>query len=167
MPLVEQVLAQNIKDAFEKTFDVIKGEVAGSPPLIPQVVANNLAQAYDSYVKSGAPLAGALMMATPGNLASLSAAMVQNMMRGWTPGLLSYWTPVIWAGPGFIPANPTIPAALSGIAAPLENTLQKQTDDRMDAARRIANVLHTYTLQIQVLATTVPPASAVSILPIL
>ncbi len=104
-------------------------------------------------------------MGTPGNLATLSALLVQNLMTGWTPGLLAYWTPVNWVGPGFIPVNPTVPVILSGIAAPLAATLAIKTN-REDAAKRIASILHSYTVQITVVTTTLPPATVVAIVPI-
>ncbi len=166
MSLSKSTLESNILSAFNETFNIIKGNVSGTPPLIPSPVANNLAKAYDDYVKSGSPKAGALSMATPGNLATLSSLMVQNMMTGWTPGLIAYWTPVNWVGPGFIPANPTVPAILSGIAAPLAATLATKSN-REDAAKRIAAILHSYTVQITVITTTIPPGTVVAIVPIM
>lgn len=166
MPLSASTLSDGLTRAFKKTFDTVKGSVDGSPPNIPKVVADELAAAYDGYVTSGSPKAGALSIVIPGIPASLGSAMVAPMMAGWFPGLVAYWTPVIWTGPGFIPINPTIPAALSGIAPEISKFLAGGSHSLEESADKISEILHKYTTQLMVTATTVPPASVVTIVPV-
>lgn len=162
MALSLSTLTQNIIGVFQDGLK-IKTATAGSPPLIDRSVAKALADAYDSYIKSGAPKAGSLSISVPGNVSALEQALTPTMMAGWSPGLLSYWSPVMWAGPGFIPANPTIPVAMAGVTPEVIPVVSTPSTSMENVASRIAAILHKYTMQIKVTSTTttVPPVVAV------
>lgn len=167
MPLSQKVLSTNIANAFKQF--VQSKDKTNSSPQIGVSVAQALAQAYDNYVKAGQPLAGALIISVPPVPSGLASALVAPNFAGWAPGLITYWTPVIFAGPGFIPVNPTIPAALSGITSPLAAVLKANQTGKSsidDSADQIASILHSFTIQVMVTTTTTSTPPVVAVVPI-
>jgi hypothetical protein len=164
--LSSDTLKSSLIQALQKTFNEDPENIAWDPPNIPIVVANSLADAYDSYVSSGSPTAGTLSIVSPGIKSVLASALIAPLMTGWAPGLIAYWTPVVWTGPGFIPINPTIPVPLAGIAPEISSMLSEGPQSLEDATDKISKILHKYTTLLTVTATTIPPASIVSILPV-
>lgn len=166
MPLVQADLKDKLKTAFE---DLQKEKTDSPAGTVIPPSATKIADAYHAYAKNA--MAGPLTPdGLPGVASILEAAMTgQPLDAGLDTGCLAYWSPVMWKGPGFIPMNPTIPAGLSGLKADLTAAFKKLTADKAsvsDAADEIAKILHTYTTKLQVTATTVPPASVVSTLPV-
>ena len=161
MPLSKSDLKANILTAFRN--------VKSSPgpltaPLMSPIVANQLANAYHKYALAG--MAGALKAIVPGQPAALGGPLAAvPLFLGWGPGLLAYWTPVIFAGPGFIPANPTVPAAVVGVTADIvlllpPNPIKIKTEEEF--ADKLATALDLWTKKIMVITTTVsvPPVVA-------
>jgi hypothetical protein len=163
MPLQKSSLKSNLVSAFN---DIKKNKHPGGPklPKMSLFAATRLAKAYDDWVNSSVPLAGALTISVPGQPSLLAALLVAPLMAGWAPGLLAYWSPVMWAGAGFAPANPTIPAALAGIAPEMAAQMGNMASSIDDIADKIATILHKYTTQLQVTATTL--AGVASTLPV-
>lgn len=166
MPLVQTVLKTKIEQAFKDLLDDKSKDPSGK---VNQSAADKLSSAYDDYASQA--LAGAL---TPTGLKPIKATLMglmvgQQLHDGFDKGLLAYWGPVMWAGPGFIPLNPTIPAGLAGVGNDLKSAFKDLADGKAsvsDAADKIAQILHKYTGKLKVTATTVPPTSAVSTIPV-
>lgn len=162
MPLIEATLKAGILNVFTQNTNS-KGKDP-KPPAIPDQVAQALADAYDKYAL-GAKAVPPLTQVTPGVVAGLAKALVAPSMAGWAPGLLAYWSPVTYGGPGFIPVNPVAPSvgALSGISAEINDLFFKNlTNSKASAdevAGKIAGILHKYTTMLMITATTtsVPP----------
>lgn len=166
MPLSQSVLKANLLKVFNEANES-KTKDPG-PPLIPVNLAQAFADAYDKYAQ-GAKTIGPLTQVSPGVTPGLAGSLVLPMFAGWGPGLIAYWSPVTYAGPGLIPVNPVIasvPAAFGPIVTELGPTLFKDMTDGKksadDVADKIATILHKYTGKLLVLTTTtsVPPVVA-------
>lgn len=162
--LIVASLQKSIEDALADGSKIKKAE-NGSPPLIDSSVAKALASAYDTYASKA--LAGALTISVPGQKSILEQAFKAPAFAGVTAGLLAYWTPVLWAGAGFIPANPTVPVALAGLSTPLSLLLKGPAPANMPLfASQLALLLHTYTSMLIVTATTTSTPPVVSPIPV-
>lgn len=166
MSLEKGVLEESLLKAFMK----IK-QTKGSPglaPLISPPVALELANAYHEYAQKA--IAGPLSLASPGVPAALAGILSAiPLFAGWGPGLLAYWTPVTFAGPGFIPVNPTVPVAVIGASAEIilmlpPNPIKIKTEEEF--VQKFAEILHKYTTQVMVVATTTTVPPVVSTIPV-
>lgn len=164
MALLQPSLAQLIRGAYDDSVSAAT-PAPGSPPNVPLAVAERLGRAYDSYART--VLAPVLTVVTPPNLPGLVAALTAPMLSGWAPGLVAYWTPVTFFGPGLIPVNPIDPSSLASLA-PIVSTGVVQAlappfpATTAEAAARMASALHSATLSLRVITTTttVPPVVA-------
>ena len=169
MPLLQSDLKSKIKSAFDSAMQ-IKSSEQGCPPNIHSQVAKSLAAAYDDWVTQAVPLAGVLSISLPGQKSVLETPFALPNFTGLGPGIILYWTPVMWAGPAFIPSNPFSPPSLlslTGIAADIAAFVagpKPTTSD--DAANQIATILYTYTMKLKVLATSMTTPPVVSMFPI-
>lgn len=163
MPLLQQSLSSGIADAFRNGMKITEGS-AGCPPNIVSSVAKELAGAYHSYASK--IMAGPLTPISFPMLSILETSLEPHRMIGWGTGLMSYWTPVMWKGPGFIPANPTIPGIISAAGPEVFSLFSNTIPSLEECADRIASILHKYTMQLKVLATTTTVPPVVSILPV-
>lgn len=156
MALEKDALAAKFVEAFAR-IRALKNPGPPPPPLLPLAVAKELALAYHDWVSSSSPKAGgALSIVTPGQPSVLETALsAAPLLAGWTPGLQAYWGPVTWAGPGYEPAAPTIPASLSGIAPELAVLMAPppKVKNEEEFADKLAVILHKYTTMLEVTAT--------------
>lgn len=163
--LIKSVLKSKIKQALEDTAKV-KDSEAGAPPMIHSKAAKAIAAAYDDYASQAQ--AGPLLISVPGQKILIEQGLSAPSFAGLGPAILLYWTPIMWAGAGFIPANPTIPVALSGIAPEIAAMIAGTKPDSMDTfADKLSTILHTYTGQLMVLATTTSIPPVVSTIPVM
>jgi hypothetical protein len=166
--LKPDTLAQSLI-AAQKRIQNLKPPFAPPAPLMALTVAAEYAKAYDDWVNASSPLAGGVLsIITPGSKDLITASLVSvPLMAGWVPGLIAYWTPVVWAGPGYIPANPTVAAAISGMAAPLAVLFVPPPlfTSQEAFATALATILYTFTLLVTVTGTTA--AGVATPLPIL
>lgn len=167
MPLQKDALKQNFLRVFS---DISSGKIKTSSPPVPPPpalcleAAQALSDAYDRWVKGSNPMAGPLTsIVVPGASAGLTASLVLPLFTGWGPGFLAYWTPVMFAGPGFIPVNPIVPvstaAAVAGITAEMAllvspASLPTAPQSLEQTADVLSTILHRWTLSLQVLGTT-------------
>lgn len=171
MPLSQAVLKANILKVFNEA-NASKDKEPG-PPNIPTSLADKFADAYDQYA-AGAKTIGPLAQIVPGLKTGLAGSLNLPMFAGWGPGLIAYWAPVQYAGPGFIPVNPVAPsqtAAFASIITELGPTLFKDMTDgkksAADAADKIATILHKYTLKLMVTTTTTSAPPVIATVPVL
>jgi hypothetical protein len=167
MSLVKDDLKKGFVKAFQDGMKLDDDDGGKSPPAVHSKVAKALASAYDSY--ANAAVAGELSISVPGQVSLLEEGFATSMFVGVGPSILSYWTPVIWEGTGFIPANPMAPSsltALASIAPDIVTLISQNAGSIEDFAGDLASILHKYTSKLQVTATTLPPASAVSTIPV-
>lgn len=157
---------EELKKQLMAAFDRIKKNKdipVPSSPLLSPFAANELAMAYDTWIKNTPPKAGgALSISSPGQTSLLAASLASiPLMAGWAPGLLAYWTPVLWKGPGFSAApNPTIPAGILALAVPLATLISpppKVTSEDAFAAE-LAGILYAGT-KIGIIVTATPDAT--------
>lgn len=172
MPLSSSELKSNILKVLD--------EVSSDPgpnnlPLLSMPVAAKLASAYSDY--AGKAIASG-MTPSGGSSSTIASELVKlPLMAGWTLGLTKFWGAVTFAGPGFIPKNPTIPVGITISLAPAltayMNTLVssmsspspiKQTKDMF--AENLANLLHNATMTVIVTGTTTSAPPVVSPLPL-
>lgn len=153
MALDPKRLRNNLADSFKKGRAVL--DRADPPVMIPRRVASLLAEAYHEYAIS-AQAGPAVSMVVPPSPSVLESALVAPMLAGWAPGLAAYWAPVIWTGPGLIPVNPTVPAAVLGVAPEVLGLLSSLSPEDL-FLDRLSEILHRYTGQVLVTTTTVPP----------
>jgi hypothetical protein len=167
--LTKDNLKRNLKKSFDRIFDgTVKVADPQTPPLplMAKEVALELASAYDAWVESSSPLAGGLTIVTRGSKILIASQLILvPLMAGWATGLTLYWTATTWGNnPGFIPVNPTVPASLIGIAPEMAAFIVSGGGDTDAMADKIATILHKYTMQLVVSATTV--AGATSLVPV-
>lgn len=170
MPLSQRSLSAGLSSAFDQINSLQGVPVPTiSVPLMDPRIAKILAGAYDSWVVDSVPLAGGVLtVVTPGLPSTIAAALVLTPnFAGWTPGLIAYWSTVTWGNnPLFSLVNPTIAAGISGLSSPMAAYFAAPTaSSQADAADRIADLLYTYTVTVQVTATTI--AGVVSAVPVL
>jgi len=169
MPLSKDTLKSNILKAYN---DAMNGTIQFDnppqppPPGLSKQMAGALAKAYDDYAKQAQ--AGALTtIATPG----LKSALEQNLTgcedySGWAIGVGLYWAPVMFAGGGYIPANPMLPvtvtALIVGISGEMPGYIKTTRSSVDQAAGDLATLLHSWTTKLQVTTTTTstPPVVA-------
>lgn len=171
MALTKDGLKRKLLGVFE---GIEKGEIPVSfppvppPPLMAKEVAAALARAYDAWVGESSPTAVGLTIVSRGSHLALAAQLsALPLMAGWTPGLVSYWTATTWGNnPLFVPVNPTFSAALVGLGPELAAFVlpPPKVSSKEEAADRIAEMLHKYSMQIKVSAISV--TGAASALPI-
>lgn len=169
MALSKDLLKSLLLKAFS---DIKRNPGSNSLPLISQEVAMKLALAYDQYAKLAN--AGPLLPATPGNITGLASQLSSlPLFSGWGPGLVLYWTPVMFSGPGFIPVNPTVAAGASVASAQIASYLSpiissigssKQTEDQF--LESLSSILHSATQTVIVTATTTTAPPVVSTIPV-
>ncbi len=165
MSLEKSTLEKALLKAFMK---IKETNSPGFAPLLSPGVALALAEAYHEYAKDAS--AGPLVVASPGIPSALAGILsVIPLFAGWGPGLLAYWTPVTFAGPGFIPVNPTIPVAVVGVTAEIVLMLPPnpiKISSETEFVQKFADILHRYTTQIMVTATTTSAPPVVSTIPV-
>jgi hypothetical protein len=150
MPLVESALKSDIKSALEAGMSA--AEESGAPPKILSSVAKALAAAYDSYASKG--MAGVLLPTTPGPSSIETAFASEKLAEVGTALMSSYWTSVMWAGPGFGPGT-TIPAGMAGLGPDIAAMFDPAPDSLDAFAGKLAGALNKYTGMLMVSATSV------------
>lgn len=159
--LSQELLKNNLKEAFS-TIKANPGPLTA--PLMSPIVSSQLANAYHRYAITAT--AGPLVQVVSGNPAVLASQLsALPMMGGWQTGLVLYWTPVMFTGPGFIPLNPIVPASLSTAGAAISALLAESFSTSMSEdvfCLRLSGVLHTVTSGLIVTSTTIstPPVIA-------
>ena len=160
MPLSKDTLKSNILQAYN---DILDGKITfdnppdPAPPGMSKQLAAALADAYDKYAKQAQ--AGALTVSVPGVKATLESNLKgSEEYGGWAVGVGLYWAPVMFAGGGYIPANPVVPTTvttvISGIAGDMPGYIKTERDSVDKAAGDLAELLHKHTTKLQVLSTT-------------
>jgi hypothetical protein len=141
-------------------------------PSIPNEVCAALTEAYDNWVVSSVPMAGALTVVSPGLKSALQSLLAMPLLAGFGPGFAAYWSPVIFAGPGFIPTNPVVPISVSASAAGLSADILKMINSRdspmtlEEVSLVLSKTLYSWTTKLQVLATTTSAPPVASVLPV-
>lgn len=158
MPLQQSLLKKELLKSFKEIQEM--GDPGGPPPpLMAFKVAESLANAYHRWVSTSSPMAGPLTISVPGQPTLLASSLSSMpLMQGWGPGLLSYWTGVVWGNaPGFIPTNPTIAAPVLGVVPEIAILMvpPPKVESEDDFAEKFSTILSRYTKLIQVTATTV------------
>ena len=167
MALVQTVLKQNILNAMNKIKASKESDITS--PLLSSVDAQAYADAYHSYAASA--MAGIATIAIPGQASALKGPLMgMPLFTGWGPGLVAYWTPVMFTGPGYIPVNPTIAAGAIGASAEIAlllppNKTNVKTEEEF--ADKLATILDSWTKKVMVTLTTLPtPVPVVSVSPL-
>lgn len=176
MPLSKNVLKNNLIYAFNNIKTAKKPEFKVQlAPLQPPAVAREFAIAYHRYAAMAT--AGALpLQISRGSIDALAGPLMTiPLWAGWGPGFLAYWTPVAFTGPGFLPANPILPPTIAAgaglitaeiLAGILNPTNMTSSNTEEAVADKLATILHKYTTQLQVLATTLTVPPVVSNMPV-
>jgi len=159
MALLQPILKQNILNAMNKIKASKESDVTS--PLLSSVDAQAYADAYHSYAASA--MAGIATIVVPGQASALKGPLMgMPLFTGWGPGLVAYWTPVMFTGPGYIPVNPTIAVGAIGASAEIAlllppNKIDIKTEEEF--AGKLATILDKWTKNVIVLLTTisVPP----------
>jgi hypothetical protein len=175
MTLLQNTLQLNLLNVFNDLRDGKKKVAYPSVPphpSTPNEVCAALAEAYDNWVISSVAMAGALTIVSPGMKSALQTSLVAPLLSGFGPGFAAYWSPVVFAGPGFIPANPVIPistaASAAGITADMSDMMNsnKSPQSLEEVSFNLSKILCSWTTKLQVLATTTSVPPVVSTLPI-
>lgn len=168
MPLVSATLKAQLSSAFGGGSSIATKE-QGSPPNVHSEAARLIASAYDSWIKLSVPAAGALVISAPGVMGSLVSSLRASRLVGFEAGLIAYWAPVMWSGPGFIPMNPTDTSGLVGLSAEIESFVSSDQKPSSvdDAAGKLSDILCKYTQRLNVIATTTTTPPVVSSIPVI
>jgi hypothetical protein len=139
--------------------ELSSSKTASPPAQVNGEVAQKWADVYVAYALNA--LAGPLKpIAMDGStIVSGLLGTPKDFAVGLANGLTAFWATVMFAGPGFIPANPCTPGTYVGQPVAVQIKAFPLEKDPQAASARIANVLHIYTTGITVTATTttVPP----------
>lgn len=160
MPLALDTLKSALLNALDES-SKIEGPPASDPLSIPTKVAKSLAAAYHSYASTTLALP-MVSRVVPASLSSLESALTTFKMAGWEPGLIAYWSPVTWTGPGFIPVNPMVVASLSGISSEVERLMSSMSPSVQEFSGKLAGILHKHTVGLQVITTTLSAPPVIS-----
>lgn len=165
MALSKSALKSGILAAFQK----IKSNPGQAlAPNMSLPVARELADAYHTYASTA--MAGSTTITIPGQASTLAGVLSSvPLFLGWGPGMLAYWSPVMFGGPGFIPSNPTVAAAIVGATAEIAlllppNIITIRTEEEF--AEKLSTILDRWTKLVMVVTTTTTPTPVVLVVPV-
>lgn len=131
------------------------------PGQVSPKVAYVWASAYVQY--ASAAQAGTLFP-VPGTM--LTDVIVSKMLTdsrdlfgGFSSGVETFWSRAFFTAPGFIPMNPVTQETASSESLRTRLNSLSLGNDRVSSAKRIAEIIHSYTSKIMVTSTTLssPP----------
>ena len=165
MALVKSLLKSGILAAMRS---VKNNPGPSSAPNMSPAVAREFANAYHSY--AAAAMAGSTTITVPGQASTLAGSLsAVPLFLGWGPGMLAYWSPIAFGGPGFIPVNPTVAAAVVGATAEIAlllppNSIENRTEEEF--AEKLSTVLDKWTKLVMVTTTTMSVPPIVLVVPV-
>lgn len=145
----------------ERKQDEIDANRPSRAPLPSRTFSDTVAVEYEKWFKT---THAGIMSPAPVGLAALKTALRVYMFRGWGIAFASYWQSTIWMPTGVYTGGITANASAQGSAlqSELDGLITKGFSDMDSFARKIAELLHTYTTGLQVQATlSVPPNTKV------
>lgn len=159
-------LTQGIISAVHKTANErVQGEIdanrSSQAPLPSKTFSDTVAEEYDKWFKT---THAGIMSPAPTGLPALKTALRAYMFKGWGAGFAAYWQSTVWTPSGIYTGGVTINASTQGtsLQSQIDSSLRSQFQDMDSFARKIAELLHTYTTGLTVQATlSVPPNTKV------
>lgn len=159
--LTNGIISAVHKSANERVQSEIDSNRSSQAPLPSKTFSDAVAEEYDKWFKT---THAGIMSPSPTGLSALKIALRVYMFKGWGTGFAAYWQSTIWSPSGIYTGGVTINASTQGtsLQSEIDGALRTQFQDMDAFARKIAELLHTYTTGLTVQATlSVPPNTKV------
>lgn len=133
----------------------------GTMPTSQALAADAWASAYHAY--SGLAVAAPVFPAFPSSDVIAAQAGSGDFFDGFSHGLVAYWASTVWTGPGFVGKTVGMGPVTDLLLSLSLVSVRKISP--AEVAQRLSEALHTYTMGLSVLVTSVT-SGATTVVPI-